>query len=315
MRRLGHAILLAVSVVAVGAAAAAAHPEPNDVDGDGVLNEKDNCVNTRNADQRDLDADGLGDRCDTDADNDGVSNPVPYLDPSQPGHDNCPLAPNADQKDDGPEGTPDNGVGDACDRDSDGDTVSDVRDNCPDVTNPGQADYDFDRTGDVCDPDDDEDGVFDERDNCRLIYNYDQADADGDGLGTACDDSEVTGGGSQTGPADRRAPTVKVVLARRQRVSALGAGLPVELRCSEACAVVARLTVERAAARRLGARTVAQGSAALGGRGTTYVFMRFRRGVTRRLARARAVSASLTLTASDQAGNTRRMTRRVQLRR
>lgn len=46
----------------------------SDDDRDGVLNENDNCVEDANADQADLDADGRGDVCDSDLDNDGVSN-------------------------------------------------------------------------------------------------------------------------------------------------------------------------------------------------------------------------------------------------
>lgn len=45
-----------------------------DVDGDGVADEEDNCVETANSDQADLDADGLGDVCDDDIDGDGVAN-------------------------------------------------------------------------------------------------------------------------------------------------------------------------------------------------------------------------------------------------
>jgi hypothetical protein len=315
MRRLGHVLLLALGFVAVAAATAAAHPEPNDVDGDGILNQFDNCVNTRNADQKDTDADGPGDRCDPDADGDAVPNPIPYLNPTQVGHDNCPLVANADQTP-APE---DPRFGEACYVDSDGDRAPDPLDNCPVIDNPGQDDYDFDRTGDVCDPDDDEDGEFDAVDNCPLVYNWEQADADGDGRGTACDDSETSGGGGPVGTPDSLAPTVRVILARTQRLSALGAGLPVEVRCSEGCAVAGRLTVGRTAARRLGlsgrTTTVAQGSAALAGRGTTYVFMRFKRGVVRRLMRGGAVPASLTLTAADQAGNKLTTTRRVRLRR
>ena len=312
MRRLGTVLVLLAGLLAMAASVAAAHPEPNDVDGDGVLNERDNCVNTRNADQKDTDGDGPGDRCDEDADGDGDLNNLPYLDGGQ---DNCPLTPNPGQ-----EPAPENPrFGAACYVDGDGDTIPDPLDNCPGLTNLDQADYDFDRTGDACDPDDDEDGEFDAVDNCPLVYNWEQADADGDGRGTACDDSETSGGGGPIGTPDRQAPTVRVVLARTQRLSALGARLPVQVRCSEGCAVVGRLTVGRTAARRLGlsgrTTTVARGSAALAGRGTTYVFMRFKRGVVRRLMRGRAVPASLTLTAADQAGNTLKTTRRLRLRR
>jgi hypothetical protein len=44
------------------------------------------------------------------------------------------------------------GNGFDCDRDSDGDGFSDEKDNCPDVSNPDQADADDDGVGDVCQP-------------------------------------------------------------------------------------------------------------------------------------------------------------------
>ena len=83
--------------------AGATHDNPAyvqaDIDGDGIPDIRDNCVSTSNADQADIDRDGLGDVC-QDFDRDGIPN----------AHDNCPNVPNVDQADqDG------DGVGDVCD--------------------------------------------------------------------------------------------------------------------------------------------------------------------------------------------------------
>jgi photosystem II stability/assembly factor-like uncharacterized protein len=81
--------------------------------------------------------------------------------------------------------------------DRDGDRVADGFDNCPDMSNPDQADSDYDYWGDVCDncpfdyndtqTDSDSDRVGDICDNCPLVANPDQSDIDGDGIGDACD--------------------------------------------------------------------------------------------------------------------------------
>ncbi|NRB48637.1 MAG: thrombospondin type 3 repeat-containing protein, partial [Saprospiraceae bacterium] len=126
----------------------------NDVDGDGVIDEQDNCPDTFNAGQADNDNDGVGNVC-----------------------DNCPDKKNSGQKDsDG------DGIGDACDPcpnlsnliDTDGDGISDCEDNCIDEPNVGQADKDNDGIGDKCD-------------NCPDKKNSGQKDSDGDGIGDACD--------------------------------------------------------------------------------------------------------------------------------
>ena len=61
------------------------------------------------------------------------------------------------------------------DRDRDG--VPDNADNCPDVLNPGQENFDGDALGDRCDKDDDGDRVLDEVDNCPKFSNADQTPA------------------------------------------------------------------------------------------------------------------------------------------
>ena len=49
------------------------------------------------------------------------------------------------------------------------------------------ADMDNDGVGDACDPDVDGDGDPNNADNCPLVVNADQADSDGDGIGDVCD--------------------------------------------------------------------------------------------------------------------------------
>lgn len=71
----------------------------SDEDGDGVLNDVDNCPDVSNADQSDADSDGDGNACDDDDDGDGVAD----------ASDNCPSEVNADQAD-----SDEDGVGDAC---------------------------------------------------------------------------------------------------------------------------------------------------------------------------------------------------------
>jgi thrombospondin type 3 repeat protein len=267
---------------------------PNDPDGSGPVRPgPDNCPTVRNGDQTDTDGDGQGDACDADDDADGVPDTS----------DNCRTKANPDQRDDDH-----NGIGDDCQVDSDGDGHFDPLDNCPTIANPDQANSDFDKQGDACDFDDDDDYIPDASDNCPLASNQDQVNTDNDALGDACDPTPgiVTG---PTGPGgtenDHSKPRVRVRLARVQRLSDLLGGMATAVRCSEACAISGQLMRGRRA-------LVAKGTATLAGAGRTWLFVRLKRGMARRLFDHRArVRATLRLKVTDAAGNVTRARRTV----
>ena len=146
-----------------------------DNDVDGISDQFDNCIQIANANQADIDNDGVGDSCDDDIDGDGISNE----------NDDLPNNTNESMDTDG------DGIGNNVDTDDDGDGMADSDDAFP--LNPTeQADLDGDGVGDNLDADDDADGVTDVTDNCPLIANSDQADLDGDGIGSECDGVELT---------------------------------------------------------------------------------------------------------------------------
>jgi Tol biopolymer transport system component len=116
----------------------------------------------------------------------------------------------------------DNVAHNACEgpSDTDGDTVLDDIDNCPDISNFNQADTDGDGIGDLCDGDYDTDGDGEpnDTDNCPDTGNADQLDGDGDGKGDLCDncpdisnpdqtDSDFNGIGDECTGSTGTAPT------------------------------------------------------------------------------------------------------------
>lgn len=110
-----------------------------------------------------------------------------------------------------------NGIGDACEFDTDKDSIFDSIDTCISTANPDQKDVDSDGIGDACDNcklynpsqrdvdhngigdvceeadkyakenDTDKDSILDFNDNCPKIANKDQLDGDHDRVGDACD--------------------------------------------------------------------------------------------------------------------------------
>jgi hypothetical protein len=161
-----------------------------DRDGDGIPDDEDNCPDVANADQADLDEDGVGDACDDDRDGDGIPD----------ASDNCPTVPNADQED-----LDEDGLGDACDDDIDGDGIPNDEEEelgtnpfDPDSDGDGLTDLDeIDIHGtDPLDPDTDGDGLSD-GDEVN-VHGTNPLDPDTDGGGVD-DGTEVTRG---TDPLD-----------------------------------------------------------------------------------------------------------------
>ena len=146
----------------------------------------------------------------------------------------------------------------------------------------------------------------------------------GDGRGSVCDaddaQSSSTGpGGPGTGPGgstDNTRPKVHLSVASRQRLNAVGSGLVVRLRCSEACAATARLVADRQTARKLrlrSSRVAAQDAAQVSGAAATYAFLRFPKAVKRRVWRRPVTRMTLRVEVVDRAGNKRTATRRLTL--
>ena len=152
--------------------------EDLDRDNDDIVNDKDNCPNINNRDQRDTDNDGIGEVCDTDKDNDGITNDI----------DNCLQTKNPDQLN-----YDEDKFGDLCDNDDDNDSLADSVDSCPQgVTGWTSAIETTDLDQDGCqdsseDLDDDADLIPDLSDNCPLVTNSTQEDDDGNGVGNTCD--------------------------------------------------------------------------------------------------------------------------------
>jgi hypothetical protein len=237
--------------------------------------------------------------------------------------DNCPDNYNSDQRD-----TDQDGKGDACEDDDDGDGVTDLDDNCPKYPNSNQADLDSDGLGDPCDADDDGDTVVDSKDNCPRDPNKSQTDSDSDGKGDPCDPTPGTpappgdGGGQTPGPApgdgsggqspapqdDGKQPEATMSLGSSFRIADLLAdGLVVPLRCSEACAIETRLVAKGG--------VLAKTTWKMSGPSQTYLFLEFGSKARRTLKAAKSLKATLETTVTDVAGNRNKVVKHLRLRR
>ena len=199
----------------------------SDVDWDWIVWSNDNCPTIKNVDQKDINLNNIGDVCEFDKDNDWIFDSV----------DNCITTPNAYQKDFDHDGiwdmcdnckyfnpkqidTDANKIWDVCDtktkelleNDDDIDTIINGSDNCPNIANPDQKDFDKDWVWDVCDnckniknssqydfnknniwdicEDSDWDWIEWIKDNCMNVANKDQTDSDNDWIGDACEDDD-----------------------------------------------------------------------------------------------------------------------------
>jgi hypothetical protein len=206
-----------------------------DTDGDGIYDFLDNCLNTVNADQSDIDNDTLGDACDNDKDGDGFTtdfdlndlNAFLSTDPDGDGVDSSGESHYENNVCLKPPGCNDN---DPCI------TVCYVppQDNCPFIYNSDQNDLDNDNIGNVCDTDADGDGLlisFEDRlggsdmdandvsfvlSNANTYFENAPADTDLDGVP---DEYETAAGGDTTSSTFE---SVLAMLSVNKNVPAMG---------------------------------------------------------------------------------------------
>jgi uncharacterized protein (TIGR02145 family) len=185
-----------------------------DSDGDGIVDDADNCPTVFNPGQEDLDSDAVGDACDSDIDGDGLSN----LEEATIGSDSTLADSDGDGVHDyaevfaeggsvnSPADTDSDGLPNVLDSDDDGDGIPTIAEDVNADGNPANDDSDSDGLANYLDPDDDGDGIFtldedvnadgnpanDDTDSDG-IPNYLDYDDDGDGIPTPSEDTNGDG--------------------------------------------------------------------------------------------------------------------------
>jgi hypothetical protein len=175
-----------------------------------VTNCSDNCPFVENPDQADEDLDRIGDACEGDPDGDGVDSdgdgsgtegdaPCDSV-AVEDCDDNCPNVPNPRQWD-----VDDDGIGDVCDTDRDGNGIADLDEGSVDHDNDGvptedegDVDSDGDGSPDYLDPDDDGDGIPSAQENEGEQGIDPDLDSDDDGIPDSRD-SDSDGDGISDG--------------------------------------------------------------------------------------------------------------------
>jgi hypothetical protein len=206
--------------------------EFNDRDSDGTCGDVDNCPDDANNQADDGDSDGIGNECDNcpqDANGpDGGTCKAGNVGNPCMGDGDCGVGGicSMDQED-----SDNDLIGDVCEDDSDNDGIPDdggpapcapgqylnCDDNCPEDSNPNQADYDLDGTGNECDEDADGDGhisfLYEGGDDCydldhtRWEGECGSSTAFGGGGGGKVDDGDGIKSNEDNCPADYNPPT------------------------------------------------------------------------------------------------------------
>jgi hypothetical protein len=136
-------------------------------------------------------------------------------------------------------------------------------------------------------------------------------------IDTTPDVPPAGGGDPPASPApDTDDPTLGPAAPLPRGIASLrGRGVSFAFRCDEACTGRAELTIAARLARRYRiAKRLAAASARMTGAGTVTLKLRPSRAVRKRLRRVRSLAATLTVAATDAAGNESRLSRSLRLR-